>query len=203
MWLKKLIRMRKLIEKIYAKRLESRLRKDKLPKSIMIVTDYASFKRNFEKFVEVVSWCRKFAIDDLIICFEKIDDDIVSKLKELGSEVEVVKKNGSFKFGSGRPRVLINAGITGKEEILLAVKKILEEEDIDLDNIERLIEESLKFKVQPDLIIKADDSIPDFLIWQSIYSELYFLDTDWESFRYVDFLRCLRDYQRRERRYGK
>jgi undecaprenyl diphosphate synthase len=51
--------------------------------------------------------------------------------------------------------------------------------------------------------MRAGEEIPDFLIWQSIYSELYFLDIDWKSFRYVDFMRCIRDYQRRERRYGK
>ncbi|HJJ74275.1 MAG TPA: undecaprenyl diphosphate synthase family protein, partial [Methanocorpusculum sp.] len=43
----------------------------------------------------------------------------------------------------------------------------------------------------------------DFLIWQSVYSELFFCDVNWHKFRYVDFLRALRDFQSRQRRFGK
>ncbi|RPJ53201.1 MAG: di-trans,poly-cis-decaprenylcistransferase, partial [Methanobacteriota archaeon] len=43
----------------------------------------------------------------------------------------------------------------------------------------------------------------DFLIWQSVYSELFFSDVNWKWFRKVDFLRALRDYQSRKRRFGR
>jgi len=83
-------------------------------------------------------------------------------------------------------------------------QKLVESGEINPDEVrEEHIERFLKIKEAPDLIVRAGEEIPDFLIWQSIYSELYFMDVDWKSFRYVDFLRCLRDYQRRERRYGK
>ncbi len=75
----------------------------------------------------------------------------------------------------------------------------LKVEDVD----ENLFERFLTIKSPPDMIIKAGNDIPDFLIWQGIYAELYFADIDWQNLRYADFLRILREYQRRERRYGR
>lgn len=57
----------------------------------------------------------------------------------------------------------------------------------------------------PDLIIRTSGEIRlgGFLLWQSAYSEFYFCDTFWPSFRKIDFLRAVRDYSRRQRRFGK
>ncbi len=41
------------------------------------------------------------------------------------------------------------------------------------------------------------------MIWQSVYSELFFTDVNWQTFRKIDFFRALRDYQLRKRRFGK
>ena len=69
---------------------------------------------------------------------------------------------------------------------------------------EHLIESYLAFPYTPDLVIKTGgDYLTDFLIWQSVYSELFFSDVNWKLFRKVDFLRALRDYQSRIRRFGK
>jgi len=55
----------------------------------------------------------------------------------------------------------------------------------------------------PDLVIKTGGQhLTDFLIWQSVYSEIFFSDVNWKFFRKVDFLRILRDFQARERRFG-
>jgi len=73
-------------------------------------------------------------------------------------------------------------------------------EEID----ENVIESHLLFKLEPDLVIRAGGKrLTDFLIWQSVYSELYFTDVNWLDFRKVDFLRILRDFQKRQRRFGK
>ncbi|MFA7199277.1 MAG: undecaprenyl diphosphate synthase family protein, partial [Methanoculleus sp.] len=54
------------------------------------------------------------------------------------------------------------------------------------------------------LVIKTGgDHLTDFLIWQSVYSELFFLDVNWALLRKVDFLRALRDFQSRARRFGR
>ena len=57
----------------------------------------------------------------------------------------------------------------------------------------------------PDLIIRTSGEIrlSGFLLWQSVYSEFYFCDTHWPAFRKIDFLRALRAYNQRLRRYGR
>jgi short-chain Z-isoprenyl diphosphate synthase len=57
----------------------------------------------------------------------------------------------------------------------------------------------------PDLIIRTSGEVrlSGFLLWQSVYSEFYFCDTFWPAFRKIDFLRALRDYHQRQRRFGR
>ncbi|GAA3517239.1 polyprenyl diphosphate synthase [Actinocatenispora rupis] len=56
----------------------------------------------------------------------------------------------------------------------------------------------------PDLVIRTsgEQRLSGFLLWQSAYSELYFCDVYWPAFRHVDFLRALRSYAARQRRFG-
>ncbi|MEM7585993.1 MAG: polyprenyl diphosphate synthase [Acidobacteriota bacterium] len=58
---------------------------------------------------------------------------------------------------------------------------------------------------EPDLILRTSGEVrlSDFLLWQSAYSEFYFSDANWPAFREIDFLRALRAYDARQRRYGK
>jgi short-chain Z-isoprenyl diphosphate synthase len=57
----------------------------------------------------------------------------------------------------------------------------------------------------PDLIIRTSGEvrIGGFLLWQSVYSEFYFCDTYWPAFRRIDFLRALRAFDQRQRRFGR
>ena len=57
----------------------------------------------------------------------------------------------------------------------------------------------------PDLVIRTSGEarLSGFLLWQSAYAEYSFVDVYWPAFRRVDFLRALRDFSRRDRRYGK
>jgi short-chain Z-isoprenyl diphosphate synthase len=56
----------------------------------------------------------------------------------------------------------------------------------------------------PDLVIRTsgESRLSGFLLWQAAYAECVFVDPYWPAFRRVDFLRALRDYARRERRFG-
>ena len=49
----------------------------------------------------------------------------------------------------------------------------------------------------------GESRLSGFLLWQSAYAEYVFVDVFWPAFRRVDFLRSVRDYARRERRFGK
>lgn len=57
----------------------------------------------------------------------------------------------------------------------------------------------------PDLVIRTSGEmrLSNFLLWQSAYSELYFCEAYWPAFREIDFLRALRSFAARERRYGR
>ena len=56
----------------------------------------------------------------------------------------------------------------------------------------------------PDLVIRTsgEQRLSGFLLWQSAHSEFWFCEAYWPEFRQVDFLRALRDYAARHRRFG-
>jgi undecaprenyl diphosphate synthase len=100
--------------------------------------------------------------------------------------------------------VVVAIGKSGRDEITACIRKMAEDgvppESVD----EKRIESCLTFQYTPDVVIKSGgDHLTDFLIWQSVYSELFFSDVNWELFRKLDLLRVLRDYQSRMRRFGK
>jgi len=104
--------------------------------------------------------------------------------------------------------VQVSVGLGGKHEFAQAVRSIAADvadgtaapPDVD----EAAIEERLVFPTDPDLVIKTGaERLSDFMIWQSVYSELYFTDVNWRDFRDRDYLRALRDYQDRQRRFGR
>ena len=57
----------------------------------------------------------------------------------------------------------------------------------------------------PDLVIRTsgEQRLGGFLLWQSAHSEFYFCEAYWPDFRRVDFLRAIRAYSQRNRRFGK
>jgi short-chain Z-isoprenyl diphosphate synthase len=111
--------------------------------------------------------------------------------------------------------VNIAVGYGGREEIADAVRALLRErvaegatlaevaESLSVDDIDRHVYTS--GQPAPDLLIRAsgEQRLGGFLLWQSVYSELYFCETYWPAFRRIDFLRALRDFSFRERRLGK
>ena len=101
----------------------------------------------------------------------------------------------------------------GRSEIVDAVKKICEEvkagrldpSTISAETIERHLYTSHLPHPDPDLIIRTsgEERLSGFLLWQSAYSELLFLDTFWPDFRKIDLMRAIRIYQQRNRRFGR
>jgi tritrans,polycis-undecaprenyl-diphosphate synthase [geranylgeranyl-diphosphate specific] len=97
----------------------------------------------------------------------------------------------------------------GRQEIIDAVKKIareLEDGKLDIDSLnEESFSRHLYMTDEPDLIIRTggEHRTSNFLLWQSNYSELFFIDKMWPEFEKEDFVRVIRDYQRRDRRFGR
>jgi tritrans,polycis-undecaprenyl-diphosphate synthase [geranylgeranyl-diphosphate specific] len=127
-------------------------------------------------------------------------------LQELISNVEKATANYdnqflNFAFAYG-----------GRAEIVDATKTIAEKvkngelnlDDVDESTFEKYLYTSHMPKQDPDLIVRTSGEarLSGFLLWQSAYSELCFLDVYWPDFRLIDLLRAIRTFQKRKRRYG-
>jgi len=109
----------------------------------------------------------------------------------------------------------IAVGYGGREEIADAVRTFVKVQALQgaslSDVIERITPEAIACHLyaadlpDPDLIIRTSGEIrlSGFLLWQSVHSEFYFTDVLWPAFRKVDFLRAVRAYQVRNRRFGR
>ncbi len=101
----------------------------------------------------------------------------------------------------------------GQFELVDAVKKIgekikdgtLDVCDIDKKEIESNLYTSYLPQSSPDMILRTsgEKRLSGFLMWQSVYSELVFMDIFWPEFRKIDLMRAIRTYQERKRRIGK
>ncbi len=112
--------------------------------------------------------------------------------------------------------ILVNVavGYGGRREVVDAVRSLLQEQaeqGTSLDELAQVIDvehiaEHLYTKGQPDpdLVIRTsgEQRLSGFLLWQSAHSEFYFCEAYWPDFRHVDFLRALRAYAERQRRFG-
>ena len=152
---------------------------------------------------------------------ELIIDDLVDnfKIQFIGSIdllpdylKETINKLQEVRAG-GEKTITIALGYGGRQEILDAIKSlVIQNKEKDLEELveeinDEQIREHLYLPDAPDidLIIRTsgESRLSGFLLWQSAYSEFVFQDVYWPEFRKIDFLRCLREYIQRERRFGK
>ncbi len=105
-------------------------------------------------------------------------------------------------------------GYGGRAEIADAVRSIIAEHQAAGGSIDSLAEKLTPELISdhlytgglpdPDLVIRTsgEQRLSDFMLWQSAHSEFYFVEALYPDLREVDFLRAMRDYARRDRRYG-
>ena len=117
----------------------------------------------------------------------------------------------------GRPglRVTLALGYSGRDELVEAARAAVRalvadgtppEALADALTADRLADQLYtRGSTDPDLIIRTSGEVrlSGFLPWQSAYSEFYFCDAYWPAFREIDFLRAIRTYQQRARRFGR
>ena len=113
-----------------------------------------------------------------------------------------------------KPIVNLAVGYSGRTEIADAVKSILKQHSGKGESIDQLVESLTPELIaehlytggqaDPDLIIRTsgEQRLSGFLLWQSSNSELYFEEALWPDFRKVDFLRAIRAFANRHRRFG-
>ena len=141
--------------------------------------------------------------------------NVIGRADNLSEDLrDKIKRVEEMTASAGPWQLNIAMGYGGRDEILDALRRLLLTRNEDgaslLEVADGLSVEEVRQHLyaphvpEPDLIIRTSGEarLSGFLLWQSVYSELYFCDAFWPAFRKIDFLRALRSYQGRQRRYG-
>ncbi len=186
---------------------------------IRYVTVYAFSNENFGRdggevdfLMEMAEESLREIVDDPRIINSHVRVRVLGDVEKLPENVRKAIDYVNEKTGSYRDFTFsVCLAYGGRQEIINAVREIarkVADGDIDPDEItEEILSNHLYTSdmPDPDLILRTSGElrISNFLLWQLAYSELYFTDVYWPGFRHIDFLRAIRTYQQRVRRYGK
>jgi tritrans,polycis-undecaprenyl-diphosphate synthase [geranylgeranyl-diphosphate specific] len=174
-----------------------------------------NFDRGKNEVLSLMNLCKEElnkALIDSRIHNNEVKINVIGNLESLPENIKklakfIMEKTKNYK------KYLLNIALAygGREEIIHAIKNIA----IDIKNNKIEINDITKSKVSsylytngipdPDLILRTsgEERISNFLLWQLAYSELYFSDVYWPAFKKRDFLKAIRTYQLRKRRFGK
>ncbi|MFA4934738.1 MAG: undecaprenyl diphosphate synthase family protein [Candidatus Methanoperedens sp.] len=215
-----------MISRIYEWNIKNAIKKQAVPAHIVLALAESDLlaDNNYSKLSSFAAWCKETGVNTVTIYISLIEVDaelsknicgklsreIPSVLYDITPNVNIITRGDKEikKHRTEGMNVDISLGYSGKYELTRAIREIMmqvESGNLNPEDInEDIIESHLLFKSEPDIVIRAGGKrLTDFLIWQSVYSELYFTDVNWLDFRKVDFLRVIRDYQKRQRRFGK
>jgi undecaprenyl diphosphate synthase len=203
-----------MIYRLYEHLLQMRIAKSNLPDCVAVVLSSGDLSDDgLVRLSELLEWSRSIGLTSLMLY---VNDDapllrrkIATLLAASPAQISLHTREGVEQTGSGGTlKVVLSLGYGGKREVAEAFRGLLRDVEMGLlypEQIdEKTIESHLRFSQKPDLVIRAGGKrLSDFMIWQAAYSELYFTDVNWLDLRKIDFLRAIRDCQRRERRFGR
>lgn len=184
---------------------------------IKYITLYAFSKENWNRPTDETTALMHLLYDFLINKKEKmlkngIRLNAIGDLRQLPDAVREILLNTIQETAVGKEMVLTLALSYGsRDEIIRAVKSIAQgllDGKIRPDHLDGAFFSNYldtKDMPDPDLIIRTsgESRISNFLLWQSAYAELKFVKLFWPEFTSEIFIKCLIDYQNRERRFGK
>ncbi len=211
-----------MISNLYERRLFDQIRE--VPRHVVLVIaekDLDSVDA-YKRISAFASWCSEIGISRVTVYInmlrlgeevnQKLRSQIVQRVTDCLQSTSVTATIYSPDApetisGDESPAVSISIGYGGKKELVDAIRSIAQEvqnRELHADEIsEDTINAHLIFKEEPELVIRTGENrLTDFLIWQAVYSELYFTEVNWANFRRMDLLRAIRDYQKRQRRHG-
>ncbi|WP_326696711.1 isoprenyl transferase [Streptomyces sp. NBC_01754] len=132
-----------------------------------------------------------------------------------GAGAGVLKEAAAATAGRRGLKVDVAVGYGGRREIVDAVKSAFQEhiaaggdpaelaERFDIEDVSRHLYSPSADRTDFIIRTSGEQRLSGFLLWQSAYAEMHWVDCYWPAFRHVDFLRALRSYASRERRFGK
>jgi len=165
----------------------------------------------YETLERFLGWAFDYGADRVSVYASVLDESvvptIVRELDTLEAPRELAVRGPDDTERADAP-IRFSIGLGGRHEFAGAVRTLaaaVDAGELDPEEIDEAdIEEHLVFPVEPDLVIKTGaERLSDFMIWQSVYAELYFTDVNWRDFRRRDYLRALLDYADRQRRFGR
>ncbi|MDT0566452.1 isoprenyl transferase [Streptomyces sp. DSM 3412] len=251
-------KLRGLLVKVYARRVEGHLDHAQVPKHIGVIVDGSrrwakaagsttvqGHQAGADKIEEFLGWCTETDVKVVTLWllstdnFNRPKEELVPLLGIIEDTVRSLAADGRWRvhhvgaldlLSSGMQRalkeaeeatadvdgILVNVaiGYGGRQEIADAVRSMIQDAQDRGTSMEELAEKvsvdligSHLYTVDqpdPDLVIRTsgEQRLSGFMLWQTAHSEYYFCDVFWPAFRKVDFLRALRDYAARHRRYG-
>jgi undecaprenyl diphosphate synthase len=190
-----------------------RLSEGELPNHVaLVITERDLLEPGaYDTLEEFIGWAFDLGAERVLVSVSVLDEDAVPTLRTALEDVDAPREMAVRGPDDDEPvetPVQVSIGLGGKEEFATAVEGLAEavaDGELDPKEIDEAdIESELVFPTAPDLVIKTGaERLSDFMIWQSVYSELYFTDVNWRDFRRRDYLRAVRDYQDRQRRFGR
>ena len=139
----------------------------------------------------------------------------IGSLDLLPADLVEATKRLQERCSTGSRRVTIALAYGGRQEIVDAVRELVGRLAADgvsaVEMADRIDRDAISARMyasdlpDPDLVLRTSGEarLSGFLLWQAAYAEYSFADVYWPAFRHIDFLRALRDYTNRERRYGR
>ncbi|WAX78205.1 isoprenyl transferase [Streptomyces sp. KMM 9044] len=251
-------KLRGLLVRLYARRVEGHLDHDQVPKHIGVIMDgnrrwakasgsstVHGHRVGADKIGEFLGWCTETEVEVVTLWllstdnFDRPEAELVPLLGIIEDVVRSLAADGRWRVHHvGNPDLLpagmqislkeaesatarvdgivvnVAIGYGGRQEIADAVRSMILDahekgtsmealaEDVDVDMIGRHL--YTRAQPDPDLVIRTsgEQRLSGFMLWQTAHSEYYFCEVFWPAFRKVDFLRALRDYAARHRRFG-
>jgi len=212
-----------MISNLYERRLLDQIHE--VPRHIALViaeTDLDSVDA-YKRIEAFASWCSEIGITRVTVYIhllrlgeevnQRLRSKIVQKITDCLQSAHVAATiyspdSTDIVHHEEAGSISISIGYGGKKELVDAIRSIalkVHNKELSAAEIsEDTISSHLIFKEEPELVIRTGENrLTDFLIWQAVYSELYFTEVNWANFRRMDLLRAIRDYQKRQRRRGR
>ena len=218
--------MREAILEVYERRLARALEGADIPRHVGVIMDgnrrwaraigledvAHGHRRGADKIVDLLDWCEDAGVS-VVTLFMLSTDNLRRPEPELSALLRIIE---DVAVDLSRPGGTVNlaVGYGGRREIADAVRSLLAahaergtslEELVDSLDVEHIAEHLYTAgQPDPDLVIRTsgEQRLSGFLLWQTANAEFHFTDVYWPDFRRVDFLRALRDYSARHRRFG-
>jgi undecaprenyl diphosphate synthase len=165
----------------------------------------------YDTLADFFEWAFEYGAERVTVYVSVLDEaaapTLVRSMRGVSAPREVAVRGPEDTERADAP-IQVSVGLGGKHEFARAVRALASDvadggtDPGDIDESD--VDEHLVFPEEPDLVIKTGaERLSDFMIWQSVYSELYFTDVNWRDFRKRDYLRAVLDYENRQRRFGR